>query len=81
MAEAIRADPRCRPRLGQAAESVPVLYGGSVTAANIGEFLAEPPSTGASWAAASLKPDEMAGMVARAAVTARARVAAEGKPA
>jgi len=30
---------------------------------------------------ASLKPDEMAGMVASAAVVAKARAAAEGKPA
>jgi triosephosphate isomerase len=59
-------------------ESVPVLYGGSVTAANIGEFLAEPSIDGALVGGASLKPDEMAGIVGRAGVTARARVGAAG---
>ena len=54
-------------------EGVPVLYGGSVTSANIGEFLVEPGIDGALVGGASLKPDEMAGIVARAAVTARAR--------
>jgi triosephosphate isomerase len=52
-----------------------VLYGGSVTAANIGEFLNEPAIDGALVGGASLKPDEMAGIVARAGVTARARAA------
>ena len=52
---------------------VPVLYGGSVTSANIGEFLAEPAIDGALVGGASLKPDEMAGIVARAGITARAR--------
>ena len=55
------------------AGDVPVLYGGSCTAANIGEFLNEPAIDGALVGGASLKPDEMAGIVARAAVTARAR--------
>jgi len=55
---------------------VPVLYGGSVTAANIGEFLAEPSIDGALVGGASLKPDEMAGIVGRAGVTAAARLAA-----
>ena len=41
----------------------PVLYGGSVTSANIGEFLAEPSIDGALVGGASLKPDEMAGIV------------------
>jgi triosephosphate isomerase len=56
-----------------AAAGVPVLYGGSVTSANIGEFLAEPAIDGALVGGASLKPDEMAGIVARAGITARAR--------
>ncbi|HYM83462.1 MAG TPA: triose-phosphate isomerase, partial [Candidatus Dormibacteraeota bacterium] len=56
-------------------EAIPVLYGGSVTSANIAEFLAEPAIDGALVGGASLKPDEMAGIVARAAVTARARAA------
>ena len=54
---------------------VPILYGGSVSAANIAEFLAEPTIDGALVGGASLKPDEMAGIVGRAAVTARARLA------
>jgi triosephosphate isomerase len=55
---------------------VPILYGGSVTAANIGDFLAEPSIDGALVGGASLKPDEMAGIVGRAGVTAAARLAA-----
>jgi triosephosphate isomerase len=54
-------------------EAVPVLYGGSVTSAAIGEFMAEPSIDGALVGGASLKPDEMAGIVARAGVTAAAR--------
>jgi triosephosphate isomerase (TIM) len=57
-------------------ELVPILYGGSVTAANIGEFLSEPSIDGALVGGASLKPDEMAGIVGRAGVTAAARLAA-----
>ena len=49
------------------------LYGGSVTSANIAEFLAEPAIDGALVGGASLKPDEMAGIVARAGLTAAAR--------
>jgi triosephosphate isomerase len=56
--------------------AVPVLYGGSVTGAAVGEFLAEPAIDGALVGGASLKVDEMAAIVARAAVTARARTAA-----
>jgi len=74
MAEAIRARLAA---LGWAnAGDVPVLYGGSVTAANIGEFLAEPAIDGALVGGASLKPDEMAGIVGRAGVTAAARLSA-----
>ena len=74
MAEAIRAT---LARLGwdATASDVPILYGGSVTAANIGEFLAEPSIDGALVGGASLKPDEMAGIVGRAGVTAAARLA------
>ncbi len=61
---------------GERAEEVPVLYGGSVTSAAIGEFLAEPAIDGALVGGASLKPDEMAGILARASLTARARLAA-----
>lgn len=56
-----------------AAEAVPVLYGGSVTSATIDEFLAEPDLDGALVGGASLKVDEMAGIVARAGLTAAAR--------
>jgi len=72
MAEAIRttADGLGWP---DAAETLPVLYGGSVTAANVAEFLTEPAIDGALVGGASLKPDEMAGIVARAGLTANAR--------
>jgi triosephosphate isomerase len=59
--------------LPQTGETIPVLYGGSVTSAAIGEFMAEPSIDGALVGGASLKPDEMAGIVARAGVTAAAR--------
>lgn len=55
------------------AETVPILYGGSVTSANIDAFLAEPTIDGALVGGASLKVDEMAGIVARAGLTAAAR--------
>jgi len=58
------------------AGSVPVLYGGSVTSASIAEFLAEPEIDGALVGGASLKVDEMAGIVARAGMTAAARAGA-----
>jgi triosephosphate isomerase len=61
---------------GRRADTLPVLYGGSVTAASIADFLAEPGIDGALVGGASLKPDEMAGIVARAGLTARARRAA-----
>jgi len=72
MADAIRAS---LGGLGWAdrADDVPVLYGGSVTSGNIGAFLGEPSIDGALVGGASLKPDEMAGIVARAGITARAR--------
>ena len=57
---------------------LPVLYGGSVTSASIGEFLDEPAIDGALVGGASLKVDEMAGIVARAGLTAQARRAALG---
>ena len=59
-----------------AAEALPILYGGSVTSASCAEFLAEPGIDGVLVGGASLKPDEMAGIVARAAATARERGAA-----
>ncbi|MEI8334262.1 MAG: triose-phosphate isomerase [Chloroflexota bacterium] len=59
------------------AASVPILYGGSVTSANIAEFLAEPSIDGALVGGASLKPAEMSGLVGQASITAAARAAAE----
>jgi triosephosphate isomerase len=61
-------------------QDVPVLYGGSVTSGSIGEFLAEPDIDGALVGGASLKPDEMAGIVARAGMTAAARRRPSGEP-
>ncbi len=72
MADAIRNGLRSLD-WGDLADATPVLYGGSVTSANIGEFLAEPAIDGALVGGASLKPDEMAGIVARAGLTAAAR--------
>ena len=54
-------------------DTIPVLYGGSVTSANIDTFLTEPSIDGALVGGASLKVDEMAGIVARAGLTAAAR--------
>jgi triosephosphate isomerase len=75
MAQAIR-DALVEAGWAEVASRTPVLYGGSVTASNIGEFLAEPSIDGALVGGASLKPDEMAGIVGRAGVTAAARMAA-----
>jgi triosephosphate isomerase (TIM) len=75
MATAIR-DVLAELGWGSDSSAVPVLYGGSVTSANIAEFLAEPSIDGALVGGASLKPDEMAGIVARAGLTAAARGAA-----
>jgi triosephosphate isomerase len=72
MADGIRDSLRALA-WGSAADDTPVLYGGSVTSANIAEFLAEPGIDGALVGGASLKPDEIAGIVARAGITAAAR--------
>ena len=76
MADVVREELRVQ---NIEADAVPVLYGGSVTSAAIGEFLAEPGIDGALVGGASLKVEEMAGIVARAGLTARAR--AETAPA
>ncbi|MGZ6260742.1 MAG: triose-phosphate isomerase [Candidatus Limnocylindrales bacterium] len=76
MADAIRAVLGALGWPEPAATAVPILYGGSVTSGSIGEFLAEPSLDGALVGGASLKVDEMAGIVARAALTARARLTA-----
>jgi len=77
MADAIRA-AAAAGGWPDGADDLPILYGGSVTSANIGEFLAEPAIDGALVGGASLKPDEMAGIVGRAGLTARARGAEAG---
>jgi triosephosphate isomerase len=76
MANAIRAALVVLGWTADHAAAVPVLYGGSVTSANVAEFLGEPAIDGALVGGASLKSDEMAGIVGRAALTARARLAA-----
>ena len=78
MAEAIRrALCRARGRLRAASPpTCPCSTAGSVTAASAGEFLAEPAIDGALVGGASLKVEEMAGIVARAGLTAAARRAA-----
>jgi triosephosphate isomerase (TIM) len=74
MAEAIRAAiGELGPGFAPLAADLPVLYGGSVTAASAGEFLAEPAIDGALVGGASLKVEEMAGIVARAGLTAAGR--------
>ena len=72
MAQVIR-DTLAEGGMPGAAAHVPILYGGSVTSAAIDEFLAEPEIDGALVGGASLKVDEMAGIVARAGITAAAR--------
>jgi triosephosphate isomerase len=72
MAEVIRATIA---DLGgeEIATNTPVLYGGSVTSTSIDEFLAEASIDGALVGGASLKVEEMSGIVARAGLTAAAR--------
>ena len=72
MAEAIRATVTEVAGAAQA-QATPVLYGGSVTRASLGEFLDEAAIDGAPVGGASLKVDEMSGIVARAGITASAR--------
>jgi triosephosphate isomerase (TIM) len=76
MAAAIRA---ALSSLGfaRAGEDIPILYGGSVSSSNIDEFMTEPAIDGALVGGASLKPDEMAGIVARAGLTAQGRAASQ----
>jgi triosephosphate isomerase len=52
---------------GEIADSVRILYGGSVTAANITEFIREPEIDGALVGGASLKADEFLSIVQQAA--------------
>ena len=79
MALAVRAAiAELGPAFAALAADVPVLYGGSVTAASAGEFLGEPAIDGALVGGASLKVEEMAGIVAQAGLTAQGRLAATG---
>ncbi|MEO8208384.1 MAG: triose-phosphate isomerase [Chloroflexota bacterium] len=71
MAETIR---RTLDGLGIEGSTIPILYGGSVTSANIDEFMVEQGIDGALVGGASLKVDEMAAIVARAGITAAARL-------
>ena len=74
MAQAIRrAIDLASGDAGLRGADTPILYGGSVTAANIDQFFAEAEIDGALVGGASLKPDEMAAIVARAGLTAAAR--------
>jgi triosephosphate isomerase len=72
MAQVVRAT-LAEHGVPHAANHIPILYGGSVTSGAIDEFLAEPDIDGALVGGASLKVDEMAGIVARAGLTAAAR--------
>ena len=73
MAQLIRTTLADAGGIPNTAALVPVLYGGSVTSSTIDEFLAEPDLDGALVGGASLKVEEMAGIVARAGITAAAR--------
>ena len=57
-------------RFGADADSVPILYGGSVTADNAAEFFAEPDIDGALVGGASLRAAEFAAIVAAAGASA-----------
>jgi triosephosphate isomerase (TIM) len=74
MAQLIRSTIAEAGGLPKGAAHLPVLYGGSVTSSAIDEFLAEPDIDGALVGGASLKVEEMAGIVARAGMTAQARL-------
>lgn len=54
------------------AQDLRVLYGGSVTSANIGEFVSQPAIDGALVGGASLKPEEFLGIVEQTAAIRRA---------
>ena len=75
MADAIRVALR-DAGVGQSARTRSPCSTAAGHSANIAEFLAEPSIDGALVGGASLEPDEMAGMFARAAITAAARRAA-----
>ena len=58
---------------GSVADSVRILYGGSVTPDNIGEYMAQPDIDGGLVGGASLKADSFAGLIQGAATAAAAR--------
>jgi triosephosphate isomerase len=72
MADAIRATVADLAG-AEYAQSVPVLYGGSVTADSFAEFIAEPAVDGALIGGAGMKPDQMSAIAATAAEAAAAR--------
>ena len=72
MADAIRATVADLAG-AEYAHSVPVLYGGSVTADSFAEFINEPAIDGALIGGAGLKPDQMSGIAALAAEAAATR--------
>lgn len=73
MAQLIRSTLAEEGGIVAGASGIPVLYGGSVTSSTVEEFVAEPDLDGALVGGASLKVEEMAGIVARAGITAAAR--------
>ena len=72
MMSAIRS--ALRSRFGDAADSVPCLYGGSVTADNIQSFVRQPDVDGALVGSASLSAESFAAIVARASEAAAGRI-------
>ncbi len=58
---------------GSVADAVRILYGGSVTPDNIGEYMAQPDIDGGLVGGASLKADTFAGLIQGAATAAAAR--------
>lgn len=72
MADAIRATVADLAG-AEYAQSVPVLYGGSVTADSFAEFIAERAVDGALIGGAGMKPDQMSAIAATAAEAAAAR--------
>jgi triosephosphate isomerase len=80
MAHAIRRAVVADGWAAEGASDLPVLYGGSVTSGNAAELFAEPSIDGALVGGASLLPDEMAAIVARAGVIGTARRRASETP-
>jgi triosephosphate isomerase len=57
---------------GNVAQDLRILYGGSVSSSNIGEFVSQPEIDGALVGGASLKPEEFLGIVEQTAATRKA---------